>query len=81
MQYRSIFECGLDIRRRNQMSFKSRFFFFLLMFLIFDMELVLILQIPRNLSSTVIYWGLKLILIFLVFTTLEEWRRGSFNWS
>jgi hypothetical protein len=28
-----------------------------------------------------IFWGLGLILLFLVFTTLEEWRRGSFQWS
>lgn len=81
MQYSSIFECGLDINRRNQITFNSRFFFFLLMFLIFDMELVLILQIPLNLHSSLIYWGLSLILVFLVFTTLEEWRRGSYKWS
>jgi len=72
MKYRSIFECGLDIKRVRQISFKSRFFFFLLMFLIFDMELVLILQIPHNLGSVFMFWGLFLILLFLVFTTLEE---------
>lgn len=81
MQYRRIFECGLDIKRVSQVSFNSRFFFFLLMFLIFDMELVLILQIPFNLKSGFIFWGLFLILLFLVFTTLEEWRRGRFFWS
>jgi NADH:ubiquinone oxidoreductase subunit 3 (subunit A) len=77
--YVTIFECGLDTGTSNRFSLNSRFFFFLLMFLVFDMELVLILQIPRNLGSTVVYWGLSLILVFLVFTTMEEWRRGRFN--
>jgi NADH:ubiquinone oxidoreductase subunit 3 (subunit A) len=72
MQYRRIFECGLDVKNRNQMRFNSRFFFFLLMFLVFDMELVLILQIPKKIHRTMIFWGLGLILLFLVFTTLEE---------
>ena len=81
MQYRSIFECGLDVNSNNQMTFNSRFFFFLLMFLVFDIELVLILQIPKKIQTTMIFWGLRLMLLFLVFTTLEEWRRGSFQWT
>lgn len=42
----SSFECGFDGKDKSRVPFSLRFFFILLLFLVFDIELTLLLQLP-----------------------------------
>jgi NADH-ubiquinone oxidoreductase chain 3 len=72
------FECGFDGKSLSRVPFSLRFFLILILFLIFDLEIVLFLQFPVLKLRGVSYYFFRVnvVLIVLFFGTLEEWRSG-----
>lgn len=77
-EMRSPFECGFDKKNSSRTPFSLRFFLILILFLIFDVEIILVLQFPFFFGSlkSVALFSLLLFMVFLYLATLEEWRRG-----
>jgi len=75
----SSFECGFDGNKRKKKPFSFRFFYLLIIFLIFDIELSLFLVLPFNLLKFNIFLKLVVILclVVLIVGLIEEWRRGT----
>ena len=74
----SPFECGFDSKNSSRTPFSLRFFLILILFLIFDVEIILVLQFPffgRRVKSYILF-SLMVFMLFLYLATLEEWRRG-----
>lgn len=76
----SPYECGFRFRRRSRKIFSYRFFLISILFLIFDVEIVLMMVIP-------FVWGRRIgVLIFLLFIivllvgVLYEYYYGSLDW-
>jgi len=59
----SPFECGFEPNSSKHHAFSVRFFFILLIFLIFDVEIVIILPLVNRLS----HYDLFLVLVNMVF--------------
>ncbi len=59
----SPFECGFDSFHYGRTPFSIRFFFFLVLFLVFDVELVLFFHFPTLYSSSLLF----LISLFIVY--------------
>lgn len=78
----SPFECGFDPKDKARLPFSIRFYFILILFLIFDIELGFVLHYPlvkRNYYRTVlIVFGIVIFIITL--GLFEEWRRGLIAW-
>lgn len=77
----SPFECGFDAKNSSRTPFSLRFFLILILFLIFDIEIILVLQFPffiRRVKS-LLFFSLIVFMVFLYLATLEEWRRGFLN--
>uniref|UniRef100_A0A343VVJ4 NADH-ubiquinone oxidoreductase chain 3 n=1 Tax=Crassiplana albatrossi TaxID=1879299 RepID=A0A343VVJ4_9PLAT len=79
----SPFECGFDPKDKARIPFSLRFFLIVILFLIFDVELSLLLQLPfqvdfNNFKGRI---GLLLFVWILLLGTLEEWRRGVLDWK
>nr|AZL93158.1 NADH dehydrogenase subunit 3 [Cleptes metallicorpus] len=78
------FECGFSPISKKRQPFSIHFFLISLIFLIFDIELtVLIPLIPsfmmkKNLSMWVS--SSILIILILIFGTILEWSENSFKW-
>lgn len=76
----SPFECGFDPLNSSRTPFSIRFFVITLIFLIFDVEITLLLPIVYlNMSSPTTY----LIIFFtfiLVAGVFYEWREGALRW-
>lgn len=79
----SPFECGFDPASTSRIPFSLRFFLLAVIFLIFDIEIVLFLPMVfvAHLSQSKIVILITLIFILiLLLGVLHEWYQGSLNW-
>nr|YP_009136921.1 NADH dehydrogenase subunit 3 [Allonautilus scrobiculatus]AKE32145.1 NADH dehydrogenase subunit 3 [Allonautilus scrobiculatus] len=79
----SPFECGFDPTASARVPFSVRFFLLAVIFLIFDIEVVLLLPlVPIMLWSPSIYASSSAIIFILIllFGLLHEWSQGSLEW-
>ncbi|YP_006576371.1 NADH dehydrogenase subunit 3 (mitochondrion) [Frankliniella occidentalis] len=78
------FECGFNFFNSAQMPFSIRFFLIAILFIIFDVEIALILPLLTTFFSTSlkmwIFSSFALMLIILM-GTLIEWKENSFEWK
>ncbi len=78
------FECGFTPKRVPRMPFSLRFFLIALVFLVFDVELVLIFPLIVGLNIQTAFNRFTLIWVFLVLLFLAlayEINQGSLNWA
>lgn len=79
---RSPFECGFDPKGNARIPFSLRFFVLAVVFLVFDIEIALLMPLPL-----IVRWGIKieviiggvLFIIVLILGLLHEWREGSLD--
>nr|YP_009428441.1 NADH dehydrogenase subunit 3 [Apis mellifera sahariensis]YP_009971675.1 NADH dehydrogenase subunit 3 [Apis mellifera]AHY80998.1 NADH dehydrogenase subunit 3 [Apis mellifera mellifera]AIA77371.1 NADH dehydrogenase subunit 3 [Apis mellifera scutellata]AIS38999.1 NADH dehydrogenase subunit 3 [Apis mellifera intermissa]AJF44097.1 NADH dehydrogenase subunit 3 [Apis mellifera syriaca]APU52715.1 NADH dehydrogenase subunit 3 [Apis mellifera capensis]APU89623.1 NADH dehydrogenase subunit 3 [Apis m len=79
----SPFECGFNPITKANLPFSLPFFLMTMMFLIFDVEIILFLPIIFYLksSSTMIsYLMISIFLILLIATLILEWMNNYLNW-
>nr|ADW41409.1 NADH dehydrogenase subunit 3 [Drosophila virilis]DAA06253.1 TPA_exp: NADH dehydrogenase subunit 3 [Drosophila virilis] len=80
----SPFECGFDPKSSSRLPFSLRFFLITIIFLIFDVEIALILPmiIIFKFSNLMIWSTTSMIFIFILLIGLyHEWNQGMLNWS
>nr|YP_011020991.1 NADH dehydrogenase subunit 3 [Gastrolina depressa]WQM20654.1 NADH dehydrogenase subunit 3 [Gastrolina depressa] len=79
----SPFECGFDPISSSRLPFSLHFFLIAIIFLIFDVEITLLLPLIKiiNYSNIMNY---SIIIIFFIFILLlgiyHEWNQGALNW-
>nr|YP_010507446.1 NADH dehydrogenase subunit 3 [Dracogyra subfuscus]UXG19117.1 NADH dehydrogenase subunit 3 [Dracogyra subfuscus] len=79
----SPFECGFDPLSSARVPFSLRFFLLAVIFLIFDVEIVLLIPAISFLGSVVDYvsiGGVFLFLLILIVGLFHEWNEGSLDW-
>nr|YP_009131240.1 NADH dehydrogenase subunit 3 [Cryptochiton stelleri]AIA77089.1 NADH dehydrogenase subunit 3 [Cryptochiton stelleri] len=79
----SPFECGFDPNDSARVPFSMRFFLITVVFLVFDIEIVLLLPYLffGSFMVDVFAWGGSMGIIFiLTIGTLHEWSEGSLEW-
>ncbi len=79
---RSPFECGFNPKFNARLPFTIRFFLIAIIFLIFDVELVLMFPFLVNMPHLNIFYFLRIILIFIIILLLgliHEWNQGSLD--
>nr|YP_009024047.1 NADH dehydrogenase subunit 3 [Pacris xizangensis]ADZ56254.1 NADH dehydrogenase subunit 3 [Pacris xizangensis] len=80
----SPFECGFDPKSSARMPFSLRFFLIAVIFLIFDVEIALILPIVIIMkTSNIMMWTLSTMFFILVLLggLYYEWNQGSLQWA
>nr|YP_009535660.1 NADH dehydrogenase subunit 3 [Gecarcoidea natalis]YP_010164075.1 NADH dehydrogenase subunit 3 [Gecarcoidea lalandii]AYJ22388.1 NADH dehydrogenase subunit 3 [Gecarcoidea natalis]QRK27377.1 NADH dehydrogenase subunit 3 [Gecarcoidea lalandii] len=80
----SPYECGFDPKGSARLPFSLRFFLIAVIFLIFDVEITLLLPIASTLNLTNIFSWLMTSMIFLLillFGLYYEWYQGALDWS
>nr|YP_010446978.1 NADH dehydrogenase subunit 3 [Loxocera lunata]UTM10343.1 NADH dehydrogenase subunit 3 [Loxocera lunata] len=80
----SPFECGFDPKSSSRLPFSLQFFLITIIFLIFDVEIALILPMILiiNYSNLMIWMMTSLIFIIILLIGLyHEWNQGMLNWS
>nr|AGJ50513.1 NADH dehydrogenase subunit 3 [Austinograea alayseae] len=80
----SPYECGFDPNGSARLPFSLRFFLIAVIFLIFDVEITLLLPIASIIHITNIFsWIITstLFLLILLLGLYYEWHQGALSWS
>nr|YP_010352962.1 NADH dehydrogenase subunit 3 [Tropostreptus droides]UOF70445.1 NADH dehydrogenase subunit 3 [Tropostreptus droides] len=80
----SPFECGFDPKNTSRTPFSLQFFLIAVIFLIFDVEIALLLPMPIIVTHFSTIHTLLLIvsfLLILLFGLYYEWLNGALNWA
>nr|APG38551.1 NADH dehydrogenase subunit 3 [Kaloula walteri] len=80
----SPYECGFDPLGSARLPYSMRFFLVAILFLLFDLEIALLLPSPwatQLLSPTsTILWAF-IVLILLTIGLIYEWLQGGLEWA
>ncbi len=79
----SPFECGFDPLKTARIPFSLRFFLLAVIFLIFDVEVVLLIPVVGFLKFSINFVsiiGVFIFLLILIFGLFHEWNEGSLDW-
>nr|QHD26850.1 NADH dehydrogenase subunit 3 [Dioryctria yiai] len=80
----SPFECGFDPKSSARIPFSLHFFLITVIFLIFDIEIALILPIIPLFKLVNFFIWFKISLFFIIILLLglyHEWNQNMLNWT
>nr|AAA67408.1 presumptive protein 3 [Sceloporus grammicus] len=80
----SPYECGFDPLGNARLPFSLRFFLVAILFLLFDLEIALLLPLPwaSNLKNPTLTMAfVTTILILLIMGLIYEWTQGGLEWA
>nr|AKM70150.1 NADH dehydrogenase subunit 3 [Eucallipterus tiliae] len=80
----SPFECGFDPFNKSRIPFSMNFYLIAIIFLIFDIEISIILPMIMNFkisNMTIFNFTFLMFFMFMIFTIFYEWKFGSLNWK
>nr|WNH23951.1 NADH dehydrogenase subunit 3 [Prionotus stearnsi] len=80
----SPYECGFDPLGSARLPFSMRFFLVAILFLLFDLEIALLLPLPwgDQLASPLltVFWATA-VLTLLTLGLIYEWLQGGLEWA
>nr|QHZ87483.1 NADH dehydrogenase subunit 3 [Coeliccia cyanomelas] len=80
----SPFECGFDPFYVARIPFSMKFFLIAVIFLIFDVEIAIILPVIKSIESSIpLMWMItfSLFILILLLGLYYEWFNGALEWS
>lgn len=78
------YECGFDPINSARLPFSFRFFLIAILFLIFDLEIALLLVLPFSFCIVSPLISSYILIIFLIILSLGlyyEWINGGLDWA
>nr|YP_010411488.1 NADH dehydrogenase subunit 3 [Callirhopalus sedakowii]URN73819.1 NADH dehydrogenase subunit 3 [Callirhopalus sedakowii] len=80
----SPFECGFDPKNSARMPFSLQFFLIAVIFIIFDVELTLLLPMVLAMkTSNFFYYSITMVIfvLILLISLFHEWSQGALDWT
>nr|YP_009731726.1 NADH dehydrogenase subunit 3 [Limassolla lingchuanensis]QHR79700.1 NADH dehydrogenase subunit 3 [Limassolla lingchuanensis] len=78
------FECGFNPLTMKRLPFSIHFFLIAVIFLIFDIEIIIILPMTLTLKTSTMYTWMttsSMFIIILIMGLYHEWKYGMLNWT
>nr|YP_637095.1 NADH dehydrogenase subunit 3 [Gavia pacifica]QBP39448.1 NADH dehydrogenase subunit 3 [Gavia pacifica]BAE95712.1 NADH dehydrogenase subunit 3 [Gavia pacifica] len=80
----SPYECGFDPLGSARLPFSIRFFLVAILFLLFDLEIALLLPLPWAIQlqspTTTLTWA-SIMILLLTLGLIYEWMQGGLEWA
>nr|QNP09889.1 NADH dehydrogenase subunit 3 [Ochthebius sp. IBE<ESP> AN77] len=79
----SPFECGFDPKSSARMPFSIQFFLIAVIFLIFDVEITLLIPLILTMKITNMMMYMYITIFFVIILLIglyHEWNQGALNW-
>nr|AXS67639.1 NADH dehydrogenase subunit 3 [Cicadellidae gen. sp. 1 JCX-2018] len=83
-QKSSPFECGFNPMSQTRLPFSIHFFMIAVIFLIFDIEIIIIMPLIITMKISMMKNWLTIALIFIIILIMGlyyEWMNGMLNWT
>nr|YP_010953253.1 NADH dehydrogenase subunit 3 [Aoteapsyche colonica]WMQ76513.1 NADH dehydrogenase subunit 3 [Aoteapsyche colonica] len=80
----SPFECGFDPKTSSRLPFSLQFFIITIIFLIFDVEISIILPMIitfKLINKMIWFFSMILIMTILIMGIFYEWNQSLLNWK
>nr|YP_003345327.1 NADH dehydrogenase subunit 3 [Labichthys carinatus]BAI53348.1 NADH dehydrogenase subunit 3 [Labichthys carinatus] len=80
----SPYECGFDPLGSARLPFSMRFFLVAILFLLFDLEIALLLPLPwgdQLSDATLMFFWAMSIIVLLTLGLVYEWMQGGLEWA
>nr|YP_010463311.1 NADH dehydrogenase subunit 3 [Pirkimerus japonicus]UUJ37835.1 NADH dehydrogenase subunit 3 [Pirkimerus japonicus] len=80
----SPYECGFDSKSKARMPFSTQFFLIAVLFLIFDIEVAIILPMMLTMkTSNMIMWMMTvfMFILILIMGLYHEWSNNMLEWK
>nr|YP_010463220.1 NADH dehydrogenase subunit 3 [Cavelerius yunnanensis]UPL65539.1 NADH dehydrogenase subunit 3 [Cavelerius excavatus]UUJ37744.1 NADH dehydrogenase subunit 3 [Cavelerius yunnanensis] len=80
----SPFECGFDPKSKNRLPFSIQFFLIAVLFLIFDVEVAIMLPMIMTIkNSNMITWTMTMtmFIMILIMGLYHEWNNNMLDWT
>nr|WNH21849.1 NADH dehydrogenase subunit 3 [Starksia sluiteri]WNH22655.1 NADH dehydrogenase subunit 3 [Starksia starcki] len=80
----SPYECGFDPLGSARLPFSMRFFLVAILFLLFDLEIALLLPLPwgdQLASPLLTFMWATAVLVLLTLGLIYEWMQGGLEWA
>nr|YP_009178262.1 NADH dehydrogenase subunit 3 [Pomoxis nigromaculatus]YP_010501059.1 NADH dehydrogenase subunit 3 [Pomoxis annularis]AJW75566.1 NADH dehydrogenase subunit 3 [Pomoxis nigromaculatus]ATU84702.1 NADH dehydrogenase subunit 3 [Pomoxis nigromaculatus]ATU84754.1 NADH dehydrogenase subunit 3 [Pomoxis nigromaculatus]QBY36355.1 NADH dehydrogenase subunit 3 [Pomoxis nigromaculatus]UXB58322.1 NADH dehydrogenase subunit 3 [Pomoxis nigromaculatus] len=80
----SPYECGFDPLGSARLPFSLRFFLVAILFLLFDLEIALLLPLPwgdQLVSPLTTFMWASAVLVLLTLGLIYEWMQGGLEWA
>lgn len=77
------YECGFEHHNLSRVPFSLRYFFLTLIFLLFDLEIILLLFFPFTSFFSIRFISFLVVILFVLFLfigLLYEWKDGRLEW-
>nr|WRY72467.1 NADH dehydrogenase subunit 3 [Zorka maculata] len=78
------FECGFNPMSFKRLPFSIHFFLIAVIFLIFDIEIIIILPMTLTIKSSIMSMWLitsSMFILILIMGLYHEWKNGMLNWT
>nr|YP_009338120.1 NADH dehydrogenase subunit 3 [Lytta caraganae]ANG08422.1 NADH dehydrogenase subunit 3 [Lytta caraganae] len=80
----SPFECGFDPASSARLPFSLHFFLIAVIFLIFDVEITLLLPLIMSMKMSSLSMYMIVLMIFIIILLMglfHEWSQGALKWT
>nr|YP_009459875.1 NADH dehydrogenase subunit 3 [Hydropsyche simulans]AUT18140.1 NADH dehydrogenase subunit 3 [Hydropsyche simulans] len=80
----SPFECGFDPKTSSRLPFSLQFFIITIIFLIFDVEISIILPMIitiKLINKLTWFYSISIIMLILIMGIFYEWNQSLLNWK
>ncbi len=76
------YECGMETFGPTWVQFKVQYYIFALVFVVFDIEMVLLFPIAAAFNSLTLFAVVELVIfvVILAAALLYAWRQGALEW-
>nr|AXS65214.1 NADH dehydrogenase subunit 3 [Chrysomeloidea sp. 4 KM-2017] len=80
----SPFECGFDPKTCARIPFSIQFFLIAVIFLIFDVEIALLIPLIKSMNnSSILSFSIvsMMFILILIMGLIHEWKQGALKWK
>jgi len=80
IEYKQIFESGIEMNKFRRIIFSIQFFIIAFIFILFDLEIIILLTLLFYLNNYLFFIYLIFFIFFILISLIYEWKYNKLIW-